>query len=255
MASTAGQAVPINGFDMYYEVRGAGAPLLLLHGGSGAGANWDLVFDEPPAGHQLIVPDLRGHGRSTNPSGEFTFRQCAEDVVALLDHLGVAAVNAIGVSLGAKTLLHVGTAYSGRVDAMVLASATPYFPEPARAIMRRMTPDNRSPGEWERMRRWHTHGDDQIRALWRIAHELKDSYEDMSFTPPHLSTITARTLIVHGDRDPLYPVSLALEMYQAIPRAYLWIVPNGGHSPIFGDRAVRFRETSLAFLRGEWERR
>jgi pimeloyl-ACP methyl ester carboxylesterase len=81
---------------------------------------------------------------------------------------------------------------------------------------------------------------------------LKDSYDDMNFTPPYLSTITARTLIVHGDRDPLYPVNLAMEMYEAIPRSYLWIVPNGGHSPIFGEMAERFAETALSFLRGEW---
>ena len=80
----------------------------------------------------------------------------------------------------------------------------------------------------------------------------------MNFTPPYLATIVARTLIVHGDRDPLYPVNLALEMYEAIPRSYLWVVPNGGHGPIFGEHTgsgettSRFAETALAFLRDEW---
>jgi pimeloyl-ACP methyl ester carboxylesterase len=84
-----GQLIAINGFEMYYETRGEGEPLVLLHGGAGVGANWRLVFDEAPQGSQLIVPDLRGHGSSTNPSGEFTFRQSAQDVFALLDHLGI----------------------------------------------------------------------------------------------------------------------------------------------------------------------
>jgi len=82
---------------------------------------------------------------------------------------------------------------------------------------------------------------------------LKDSYDDMNFTPPLLSTITARTLLVHGDRDPLYPVKLALEMYEAIPRSYLWVVPNAGHGPIFGEMKGRFVETALKFLRGEFQ--
>jgi pimeloyl-ACP methyl ester carboxylesterase len=73
----------------------------------------------------------------------------------------------------------------------------------------------------------------------------------MNFTPPYLSTITARTLIVHGDRDPIYPVSLALEMYSAIPLSYLWIIPNGEHGMIF-NMIERFNETAMAFLRGEW---
>jgi pimeloyl-ACP methyl ester carboxylesterase len=184
---------------------------------------------------------------------EFTFRQSALDVFALLDRLGIERFKAIGLSLGAKTLLHMATRQPSRVEAMVLVSATPYFPEQARAIMREITLENRTDEEWQRMRQWHKHGDEQIRALWRQANAFKDSYEDMNFTPPYLSTIRARTLIVHGDRDPLYPVSLAMEMYAAIPRSYLWIIPNGGHGPIFGDLADRFVETALAFLRDEWD--
>jgi pimeloyl-ACP methyl ester carboxylesterase len=248
--STAGQIATINGIEMYYETRGQGEPLVLLHGGGGVGANWELIFNEPPAGYRLVMPDLRGHGRSTNPSKSFTFKQVSLDVFALLDHLGIDRFQAIGLSLGAKALLHVATQQPNRVDAMVLVSATPYFPEQARALMLQLSSDNHSEAEWEQMRQWHKHGDEQIKQLWTLMSALKDSYDDMNFTPPYLSTIAARTLIVHGDRDPLYPVSLALEMYQAIPRSYLWVVPNGGHGPIFGDLTARFVETALAFLSG-----
>ncbi len=242
----------INGMDMYHEIRGAGEPLLLLHGGAGAGVNWSLLFKITPEGYRLIVPDLRGHGSSTNPSGAFTFRQSALDMFALLDHLSVERFKAIGLSLGAKTLLHMATQQPARVEAMVLVSATPYFPAQARAIMREVSPEKRMDAEWEQMRQWHKHGDEQIRALWKMANSFKDSYDDMNFTPPYLSTITARTLIVHGDRDPLYPINMAIELYSAIPRSYLWVIPNGGHGPIFGKMADQFVETSLAFLSGEW---
>src|SRR6266700_2237372 len=246
-----GEIIRINGIEMYYEVRGAGEPLVLLHGGTGAGVNWSLVFKEPPAGFQLIVPDLRGHGRSNNPSGEFTFRQSALDVFALLDYLNIAQFKAIGVSLGAKTLLHAATQQPARVEAMVLVSATPYFPEQARAVMRQVSPDNRTEAEWAQMRQWHKHGDEQIRALWKMTNAFKDSYDDMNFTPSLLSTIKARTLIVHGDRDPLYPIAMAVELYSSIPHSYLWVIPNGGHGLIFGDMADRFAEAALAFLNDE----
>ena len=64
--------------------------------------------------------------------------------------------------------------------------------------------------------------------------------------------ITADTLIVFGDRDPLYPLSLACELYAAIPRSHLWVLPNAGHSPVFGEAAPQFRDRTLSFLRGEW---
>jgi pimeloyl-ACP methyl ester carboxylesterase len=245
-----GRIEPVNDIQMYVEIRGEGEPLLLLHGGGGIGANWELIFKTPPEVYQRIVPDLRGHGRTTNPAEEFSFRQSARDVLGLMDRLGIDRFKAIGLSLGAKTLLHVATQQPGRVESMVLVSATPYFPEPARAIMRQLTEENHSEAEWAQMRQWHTQGDEQIRKIWRQMHAFADSYEDMNFTPPYLSTIAARTLIVHGDRDPLYPVHLALEMFSAIPRSSLWIVPNGGHGPIFGEMAERFADTALAFLRG-----
>jgi pimeloyl-ACP methyl ester carboxylesterase len=63
---------------------------------------------------------------------------------------------------------------------------------------------------------------------------------------------SARILVVHGDRDRLYPVMLALEMHVAMPASHLWVIPNGGPGPIFGDVAPVFARTALAFLNGEW---
>src|SRR6185436_11887698 len=182
--TTPGNTVPVNDIEMYYEIRGEGEPLILLHGGGGSGANWELIMKDVPSGYRLIVPDLRGHGRSTNPSPELTFRQSARDVIGMLDHLGIERFKAIGLSFGAKTLLHVATQQPKRVEAMVLVSATPYFPEQARAIMRQLTPENRSEAEWQQMRQWHKHGDEQIRKLWSQMNALKDSYDDMNFTAP-----------------------------------------------------------------------
>jgi len=214
--------IDVNGVQLYFELRGDGEPLLLLHGGTGIGADWKMVFTAgDPAGFRLIVPDLRGHGRSTNPSRGFTFGQAAADVFGLLDHLGFPRVNAIGLSMGAKILLHMATQQPERLERMVLVSATPYFPEQARAAMAQLSADAFSDAEWTAQRQRHVHGDDQIRMLFDQMRALKDSHHDMAFTPPLLATITARTLIVHGDRDPLYPVELALEMYRAIPDAAL----------------------------------
>lgn len=112
-----------------------------------------------------------------------------------------------------------------------------------------MTVESRTEEEWRVVRERHKLGDDQIRALWRQGNAFKDSYDDMNFTPSYLSTIKARTLIVSGDRDPLYPVEIFVEMYRAIPGSRLWIVPNGGHGPVYGEAREAFVKTALAFLR------
>lgn len=241
-------------FEMFVETRGDGEPLLLLHGGMGIGADWRHVFPLDPEGFGLVVPDLRGHGRSTNPAGAFTFRQCGDDVLALLDHLHLGAVKAIGLSMGAKTLLHVATKQPDRVQAMVLVSATPHFPPSARAAMAQYTPeafDALPPETLVTLRSRHVHGDAQLRQLYAMIASLATRDDDMAFTPSSLGTIRARTLVVHGDRDPLYPIESALALYRGIPDAQLWVVPGGGHGPIFGELAAPFVAKAIGFLRAQ----
>ena len=242
----------VNGIDLHYELLGEGEPLLWLHGFMGSGADWKFLFNEPPAGYQLIAPDLRGQGASTNPTGEFTFRQAAQDVLALLHHLHVSQVKAIGVSGGGIVLLHMATIETVSMDRMVLVSAPPYFPEQARAIQKEFSEAMLPEVERERMRQRHNGGEKQIEQLFEITRGFADNYTDVNFTPQILAAITAETLIVFGDRDPLYPVSLATELYRAISKSYLWVVPNGGHGPIFREEAPHFVETALSFLRGHW---
>ncbi|WP_394843512.1 alpha/beta fold hydrolase [Pendulispora brunnea] len=205
--------ISIHGINLHWDERGNGAPWLLLHGYGGSNQDWQHLFDldELAQGRRLVMPDARGHGKSTDPEKAFSFRQCARDVRALLDHLRIERVRAVGVSLGAKTLLHVATRWPELVEAMVLVSPAPYLPENVRAVTG--TP-----------------------------------HDDLSFTPPHLATISARTLIVYGDRDPYYPVEMAVQLYRAIPRSQLWVLPNGEHTPVFGEWRADFERTTRAFL-------
>ena len=248
------ESVQVNGISLAYRVFGEGEPLLLLHGFSGTGERWDGFVDRFSQEFQLIVPDHRGHGRSTNPTGEFTNRQAALDAFALLDSLGIEKFQGMGVSTGAMMLLHMATIDPDRVEAMVLVSGTSYYPEQARVIYRSYAPDSLPPGALENVGQSHQRGADQARELAEQFHSFKDSYQDMSFTEPLLATITAKTLIVHGDRDEYFPVGRAFEQYESIPNSYLWVFPNAGHPPYLGsDRGLTiFSETALEFLQGEW---
>jgi pimeloyl-ACP methyl ester carboxylesterase len=247
-----GHVALVNGFEMYYEIHGQGRPLVLLHQFNGSGGTWEPFINEFARHYRLIVVDLRGHGRSTNPTNEFTHRQSALDVYALLDHLGIQQFQAMGISSGGMTLIHMATQQPVRAEALVLVGATTYFTDQDRAIKAKSTVEGLTKQDFERLRKIHLHGDEQIRTLRRQFHDSKDSYDDMNFTGPLLSTITARTLVVHGDRDAFFPVPIAMEMYRSIPTSYLWIVPNGGHVPI-RQHAEEFTETVLAFLGGDWK--
>jgi pimeloyl-ACP methyl ester carboxylesterase len=246
----AGNVAQVNGIELYYEVEGEGEPLLLLHGGTGCHEDWVYAGREQfLSEYKLIKPDARGHGRSTNPARTITHRQCAADTLALLDHLGIQRCRAVGISMGGNILLHMATQQPERIEAMVVVSATMHFPEQARAIMRNVPVENQPEKEWETLRKRHKLGDEQIKALWEWAHGMADSYDDMNFAAAELSKITASTLVVYGDRDFLYPVEMGVQMYRAIPRSALWVVPNGNHGPVFLDAAPQFAQTALAFLR------
>ncbi|UJR85708.1 alpha/beta fold hydrolase [Sandaracinus amylolyticus] len=239
----------VNGIDMHYEDRGEGEPLVLLHGFTGAGGDWRhaLDLDALATRWRLIVPDLRGHGATRNDEWPLTHRRCAEDLLALLDAIDVATFRAIGLSFGGNVLLHAATMQPARVAAMVIVSATPRFPDQARPILRAFASAPRSDEEWRVMRERH-HDDDRIRALWRTPADFAESHDDLCFTRDDLARIEARTLIVQGDRDPLYSVSLSLEMYEAIPRGALWIRPEAGHGAIFGDDRPEFEARAATFL-------
>ena len=248
-AGTRGHAVQINNMEMYYEEYGAGKPLVLLHGFGGCARNWHPFTAALSERHRLIVVDLRGHGHSTNPENRFTHRQAASDVFLLLEKLGVAQFSAMGMSSGGMTLLHMATSQPRRIDAMVLISATSFFPEQARAIMRRASFGTMPQEVREMYRECATRGEEQIRQLIAQFNAFYENFDDMNFTAQSLSTITARTLVVHGDRDNFFPVEIPVSIYRAIPNAALWIIPGGDHVPIY-DSTVPFTATALRFLDG-----
>ena len=249
-----GHFASVNGIEMYYEIHGQGSPLVLLHAFTRSGQDWQPFIADLAKQYRLIIPDLRGHGRSTNPTNQFTHRQSALDVFALLDQLKIDRFKAMGIRTGGMTLTHMATQQPARVEAMILIGSTIYYPEQTRAIVREASAEKMSPQAWEAQRQIHKRGDDQIRALFTQFHNFKDSYDDMNFTPPYLTTIKAKTFIIQGDRDRFFPVSIAVEMYRSIPNAYLWIVPNEENFPILTKREI-FTQAALEFLRGDWEKK
>ena len=128
--------------------------------------------------------------------------------------------------MGAKTLLHMATQQPDRIDAMVLVSATPYFPAQARAAMAQLSVDAFSDADWAAQRQRHVHGDDQIRMLFDQMRGLKDSYDDMAFTPPLLGDDhRAHADRARRSRSALSGRARAGDVSRD-PGSALWVVPE-----------------------------
>lgn len=94
--SVKGEYASVNGLKMYYEIHGAGRPLVLLHGSFMSGTNYPTLSQ----GRQVIVVDMQGHGRTADIDRPFTFEQMADDMAALLKHLKIEQTDVFGYSMG-----------------------------------------------------------------------------------------------------------------------------------------------------------
>src|SRR5206468_1456057 len=113
----------VNGINLYYETHGAGRPLVLLHGGLGSGELFVPALSQLAEHHQVVVPDLQGHGRTADIDRPIDVRLMADDIAALVDHLGLDRPDVVGYSLGGGVALHTAAKYPGKVRRLVAASA------------------------------------------------------------------------------------------------------------------------------------
>ena len=120
---TTGDYADVNGLHLYYETEGSGRPLVLLHGGLGTGEMFGPSRAALAANHRLIVPDLQGHGRTADIDRPLDVRLMADDIAALIEHLGLEQVDVVGYSLGGGVAFHTAVKYPALVRKLVVASA------------------------------------------------------------------------------------------------------------------------------------
>jgi len=120
----AGRYADVNGINVYYETYGTGSPLILLHGGLGSGEMFGPILPTLTARHQVIAVDLQGHGRTADIDRPLDVRLMADDVAALIDHLGLRQPDVVGYSLGGGVAFQVGFRHPEKVGRLVAASAS-----------------------------------------------------------------------------------------------------------------------------------
>jgi len=118
-----GQYAEVNGINLYFETRGAGRPLILQHGGHGSGEMFGPILPALAEHHQVIAPDLQGHGRTADIDRPLDIRLMAGDIAALIDHLALDQPDVVGYSLGGGVALQTAVRYPAKVRRLVTASA------------------------------------------------------------------------------------------------------------------------------------
>ncbi|MEU7758510.1 MULTISPECIES: alpha/beta fold hydrolase [Micromonospora] len=118
-----GRYADVNGVHLYYETHGEGRPMILLHGGLTSGEMFAPILPTLAATHQVIVVDLQGHGRTADVDRPLDMALMADDVAALIDHLGLDRPDVVGFSLGGGVALHTGFRHPEKVGRLVAASA------------------------------------------------------------------------------------------------------------------------------------
>jgi len=113
----------VNGIDLYYETHGTGRPLVLLHGGLGSGEMFAPILPQLAERHQVITPDLQGHGRTADIDRPIDARLMADDIAALIDHLDLDQPDVVGYSLGGGVAFQVAFRHPQKIRRLVAASA------------------------------------------------------------------------------------------------------------------------------------
>lgn len=252
--------------DIFYQVHGpahpTGQPVVLLHGLGSCGDDWELQLPALSSEREVLVVDLRGHGRSGKADHRFSIRDLAADVAGLALELDLGKAHWVGLSLGAlvtlqaavdapasirsltlvngfaRLRLHWGSAFSGagrialllsgRMDWMGAWVARSIFPLPAQVDLRRLAAERIG-------------GNDRgsyVRSLLAVA--SFDIRQD-------LASIQQPSLVVAGAEDRIVPLAAKQALAQALPNAHLEVFPESGHAtPI--DSAPAFNQLLRGFL-------
>jgi len=210
MTSTATRTgyAPVNGLELYYEITGEGSPLILLHGGYGMTGMFAELLPALVADRQVIAVDLQGHGRTADIARPLRFAHLADDIAALIAHLGLARADVMGYSLGGTVALQTAIRHPEVVEKLIVVSTvykrTGWYPE-SLAAMEQMGAET---GEF--MKRSPLYGaytqiaprPDDWTNLWAKMGDLLRQEYDWS---ADVAGLTMPTLLIFGDADSVSP--------------------------------------------------
>jgi pimeloyl-ACP methyl ester carboxylesterase len=240
MTEKRGNYARVNGLEMYYEIHGTGQPLVLLHGAYMTIEMFGEVLPLLAQGRQVIAVELQAHGRTADVDRPLSYEQMADDVAALLRHLGIEQADVMGYSMGGGAALQVAIRHPEVVRKLVVVSASytsDAMPPELLEMIPSITPEAfaGSPIEAEYLRTAPNPED-----FPTLVAKLKQlDMEPFTWPPEDIQGIEAPTLLVVGDSD-VVRLEYALELFRllgggvmgdlaGLPKSQLAVLPGTTH--------------------------
>ncbi len=239
-----GETVNLNGIDIYYEVYGAGDPLLLLHGGLGNGTYWANQIPAFAAEYQVIVMDSRGHGRSSFDETPISYDLMSSDVLALLDYLEIDQTDLVGWSDGGIIGLDIAQSNPERLNKVVAYGAN-FDPSGVRldvgtndrfnAYITQAAADylttSPEPARWDEFL-------NNIANMWAT---------EPNWTMEQIAAIETPFLILDGEEEEAIDLNQTKLMAVLMPNAELLLIPGTGHFAMI-EKPDEFNQIVLDYL-------
>ncbi|MBD0354401.1 MAG: alpha/beta hydrolase [Rubrobacteraceae bacterium] len=231
---------PVNGLEMYYEVHGTGQPLVVLHGAYMTIGTMGEVVPGLAEARRVIAVELQGHGRTADVDRPLTYEQMADDVAALIGHLGIEQADVFGYSMGGGVALQVAVRHPEVVRKLVVASAS-YTSDGMHPELLEMIPTIApeafagSPIE-EAYLRTAPNPDDFPNLVAKLK---RLDMEPFAWPPEDIREIAAPTLLIVGDSDAIR-LEHAVELFRllgggvmgdlaGLPKPQLAVLPGTTH--------------------------
>ncbi|MEZ0480397.1 alpha/beta fold hydrolase [Planococcus sp. SSTMD024] len=234
--------IKINNATLYYEVTGAGEVLIFTHGASWDHLQWKPQVEELSKFYKTITWDVRGHGKSSLPTGKVDSEDFIKDLVGLLEHLGIEQAHLCGLSMGGHISLQTAVKYPEMVKSLILIG-TPYT-NSYNWIEKVFVPINRWSSKFVPM---GVMASIQARTLSKFnpdnKHYIKETVSSIPLSNwvriwnsvsrmesgKDLSKIHCPTLILQGDHDSMIERQQK-EMAERIPQSNVIYIKNAHHA-------------------------
>ena len=234
----AGKYYTIRGIKMYCEIYGEGKPILMIHGNGGSIETFKNNIPYFAKKYKVIVADSRSQGKTIDANDSLSFEMMADDEAALLDALHIDSAYVIGWSDGGINALLLAMQHPEKVIRLVSTGAN-LWPD-STAIAPSLWKDGKKYFDTVNTKYFTTA---QQKIDWKLF--LLDWYQP-NISLHQLHSIKCPSLIMCGDHD-IIRIEHTVLIYQNIPNAYLWIVPNSGH-PTLIEHADEFNKKADEFF-------